>query len=123
MVSELPPGPIDYVTGSLGNGDVLVLCTDGLLDNITLSRLQAIAADDADPTTLLQALADAALERARAQDAVRILTTSRASLWRSEFSAGPAAQPISVRYGSSGCSMRSRNRGWEAALALPRTRR
>jgi len=68
MVSELSSGPIDYVTGSLGDGDVLVLCTDGVHDNLTLSRMQAIAAADADPTTLPQALADAALQRARAED-------------------------------------------------------
>jgi serine/threonine protein phosphatase PrpC len=45
-----------------------VLCTDGVHDNLTLSRMQAIAADDADPTTLPRALAHAALQRARAQD-------------------------------------------------------
>ena len=68
MVSELSSGPIDYVTGTLGEGDVLVLCTDGVHDNLTLSRMQAIAADEPDPTRLPQALADAALKRARAED-------------------------------------------------------
>jgi protein phosphatase len=68
MVSEVSSGPIDYVTGTLGDADVLVLCTDGVHDNLTLSRMQAIAADDADPTTLPRALAHAALQRARAQD-------------------------------------------------------
>ena len=48
MVSELSSGPIDYLTGSLGDGDVLMLCTDGVHDNLTLSRrMQTIAADDA----------------------------------------------------------------------------
>jgi hypothetical protein len=50
---------------------------------------------------------------------MRIPTTSPASLWRSDFSAGAAAQPISGRYGSSGCSMPSRSRGYQAVLALP----
>jgi serine/threonine protein phosphatase PrpC len=68
MVSELSSGPIDYLTGRLGNGDVLVLCTDGVHDNLTLTGMQAIAAHDADPTTLSHALADAAFERACAQD-------------------------------------------------------
>jgi serine/threonine protein phosphatase PrpC len=47
---------------------VLVLCTDGVHDNLTLSRMQAIAAHDGDPTTLPHALADAASRRARAQE-------------------------------------------------------
>ena len=33
----------------LREGDVLVLCTDGVHDNFTLTRMQAIVANDADP--------------------------------------------------------------------------
>ncbi len=61
-------GPSTTSPASLSEGDVLVLCTDGVHDNLTLSRMQAIAADEPRSNDAATSAGRRGAQRARAED-------------------------------------------------------
>lgn len=68
MVSELAHGPVGMTRGTLAGGELLVLTTDGVHDNMPRSVLQRVATDAAPegPLAVVEALVAEAMRRAKA---------------------------------------------------------
>jgi serine/threonine protein phosphatase PrpC len=68
MCSDLASGPVGFMVREIHENDTLILCTDGVHDNLTRTQMQAIASTGACSDGLAQAFASAAETRARAAE-------------------------------------------------------
>ena len=67
MISELSSGPIDLLTDKLTGGAFLLLCSDGVHDNLTFSRMRELAQQHAgNPMSAAEAFAREAERAGRA---------------------------------------------------------
>jgi serine/threonine protein phosphatase PrpC len=65
MFSDLSSGPISVRSVPFPAGSMLVLTTDGVHDNLTMTQMRAVAAASGDPRSLAQTLVEQASEVAR----------------------------------------------------------